>query len=400
LILSPEQEALMDLTVNACRKVYNQVLGDHIQARAIDPQVKFKYTEAAACLPRWKKGAELGWIKEAPSQPLQQSLKDLETSFKRFFKKVGGFPTFHAKGRKDSFRFPSGFVIEEENARISLPKIGFVRYINSLKKGAKKSKIQGVARNLTISKRNNKWYVSIQTQEVVKNAPVPTATKAIGIDLGVTNFVTLSDGTVFNHHPNLEKKIARLKHYQKILSRKVKGSQNRKKARLKVGKCYEQIANMRKDHLNKVSKQLVDNYALIAVEDLDIVEMTEAEPGKNKRNEQNLRQAWGILTRMVEYKQAWAGGMTEKVNPAYTSQECSICGHIEKGNRKTQSQFKCLACGHEENADINAAKNVLNRAHQQLAGGQPVSAYRSPAPNTSLHGVGTRLTHTTASGVV
>jgi putative transposase len=166
----------------------------------------------------------------------------------------------------------------------------------------------------------------------------------------------------------------RLRRYQKAVSRKKKGSCNRKKAVQKLSRLHARIARQRGDWLHKLSTKLVSEHPVIAIEDLKASMMsasakgTAAKPGRNVRAKAGLNRgildaAWAEFRRQLEYKAAAVGGEILSVNPAYTSQRCSCCGHVDKDNRRTQSSFACLACGHAENADVNAAKNILTAGH-------------------------------------
>lgn len=166
----------------------------------------------------------------------------------------------------------------------------------------------------------------------------------------------------------------RLRRYQRSVSRKKKGSANRRKAAARLGRLHRKIARQRSDWLHKLSTSLTDRYPVIALEDLKVANMsssakgTAAAPGQRVRQKAGLNRgildaAWGEFTRQLGYKTQWRGGQIILVNPAYTSQRCAACGHTDSGNRKTQSSFICLACGHAEHADVNAAKNILAAGH-------------------------------------
>ena len=164
-------------------------------------------------LPEWKR--ELTWLKDCHSQVLQQALKDLESSFKNFFAKRSDFPKFKRKGEKDSFRFPQGCKLEQQNNRIYLPKIGWIRYRNS-------RAIVGEMKNVTVSRKCGKWYISVQT-EFEQKTPQPKGGE-IGIDMGIVRFATLSNGEHFepiNAFKNLKGKLVKL---QKQFKHKTKGA--------------------------------------------------------------------------------------------------------------------------------------------------------------------------------
>lgn len=174
----------------------------------------------------------------------------------------------------------------------------------------------------------------------------------------------------------------RMKRLQQALSRKQKGSNNRAKARERVATCHARISAMRRDFLHQSTTALVRAHALIALEDLAVRNMTASaagtieEPGTNVRqkaglNRSILRNGWSMARGMLEYKAAWSGVMLVAVPPAYTSQECSACGHIEAANRPAQALFRCVRCGYSDNADRNAAKNILARAQVVLTSQTP-----------------------------
>ena len=181
------------------RYVWNKALG--MQKERLDSKEKvLKYNELAKLLPEWKKDSETIWLKEAPSQTLQQTLKFLDRAIWQGFSKTDlkRFPVFKKKGRHDSFRYPQGYKIEAENNRIFLPKVGWISYINS-------RELIGEPKNITISRRGKHWYASIQT-EIEVETPVHKSTKIVGIDLGVRQFAALSSGEMIAPLNSLRKK--------------------------------------------------------------------------------------------------------------------------------------------------------------------------------------------------
>ena len=364
------QENLFRQYAGACRFVYNRTLALEIERHA-SGEKRLGYADATALLPLWKKEQETSWLSEINAQILQQSLKDLDQAYQNFFKKKAGFPTFHKKSRKDSFRFPQGIKLDEQNSRLYLPKIGWVRY-------RKSRNVLGTVKSVTVRRTGEKWFVSIQTEREVETPTHPNP-GIVGVDLGVSRFATLSDGTVFEalDFKKEEKKIKRL---QRALSRKKKGSKNREKTRKKLARLHRKVADKRNDTLHKISTQLVKSHAVIVVEDLNVKGMsssasgTRENPGKNVRqkaglNRSILRQGWGTFLCILEYKATWSGGMVLRIPPEYTSQRCSGCGHADPKNRKSQSVFHCVACGLRMHADLNAAINIERAGHARLACG-------------------------------
>jgi putative transposase len=304
---------------------------------------------------------------------LQQSLKDSERAFKNFFEKRAAFPQPKKKGRGESFRFPQGFEIDQGNSRIKLPKLGWIRYRNS-------RDILGTAKNITISQSGGKWFASIQTEREVEQA-IAAATSAIGIDMGIARFATLSDASFIEPLNSFKKHEQRLKKCQRRMSRKVKNSRNWHKARRKVQKVHTHIANARKDFLHKKTSAISKNHAMVAIEDLQVGNMsrsgkgTAQAPGNNVAaksglNKAILDQGWFEFRRQLQYKLDWNGGILIAVPAHYTSQTCPCCGHIAKENRQTQAKFECVDCGYQNHADVVGAMNILARGYRVAACGE------------------------------
>jgi putative transposase len=328
------------------------------------------YAALCSALLEIKNDEVTAWLKDCPSQTLQQSLKNLERALKDAFNKKSPkkFPQFKKKGQNDSFRYPQGIKVSEN--RVFLPKIGWVGFFKS-------RDIIGIIKNATISKKGEHWFVSIQT-EIEAEKPVHRAKSAIGVDLGVKKFSTLSDGRVYEAKNSFKKRQARLAKLQQRLSKKKKGSSNFKELKKRINKLHTKIANIRTDYLHQVSTDISKNHALVVLEDLKVANMSKSasgtleEPGKmvaakSGLNRSILDQGWHSFKSMLSYKMGHLGGELLLVDPRYTSQKCSSCGHTEKENRLSQAHFACLQCGHKENADVNAAKNVLAAGHAVLS---------------------------------
>jgi putative transposase len=313
---------------------------------------------------------------DAPSQALQQTLKDLDKAVKDAFDKkqpLKEFPVFKQKGKcTDSFRIPQGFEVDQVNSRIKLPKMGWLRYRNS-------RDLVGLPKNVTVSLHSGHWYISIQTEQIVPD-PVCLATKRVGVDRGITVLAAFSDGLFLDPLNILKQSTRKLARLQRKLSKKVKFSQNWKKAKERINRLHSKIAATRKDFLNKASTTIAKNHSLVVLEDLKIKNMTAsakgtiAAPGKKVKqkaglNKAILDQGWGELARQIEYKLRWLGGTFLKIPPQYTSQKCSCCGHTEKSNRNG-IKFVCLDCGFVAHADTNAAHNILAAGLAVIACGE------------------------------
>jgi putative transposase len=324
--------------------------------------------------------AEFPYLKDSPSQTLQQGLADLANAFDRFFKKTADYPTFKKKGKSaESFRFPQGFKIDQSNSRIFLPKLGWIRYRNS-------REIIGTPKNITVSHKAGKWFASIQTEREVEQ-PVHPSASIVGIDLGIARFATLSNGQVFESQDSFKKHQIQLARYQRRMSHKKKFSCNWKKAKSRVTRLQAKIARIRQYHLQKTTTIISKNHAMVVIEDLKVRNMsasasgTVAVPGrmveqKSGLNRSILDQGWFEFRRQLEYKQVWRGGEVLAVPAHHTSQTCPACSHLAKENRTTQSKFECVKCGYENNADLVGAINILERGHRLSACGDPVQQSR------------------------
>jgi len=363
------EAAAMRRFSGCCRFIWNKALA--LEKETYETEGKrLGYYKLANLLKEWKKEDLTAFLAEAHSQILQQALKDLDRAYKNFFEKRAEFPRFKKKGMHDSFRYPQGFKVDECNNRIFLPKIGWVKYHNS-------RTIQGTPKQVTVSLYAGGWYVSIQTEREVAD-PIHSSKNTIGIDVGITRFATMSDGTYIDPLNSFKKHEKKLSKIQRKLSRKQKFSSNWQKQKLKLQKQHRKIANVRNDFLHKHTTAISKNHAVVVMEDLKVRNMsrsasgTIAQPGKNVRaksglNKSILDQGWFEFRRQLTYKLAWLGGTLILVPPQHTSQTCSHCGCVDSSSRQTQSRFKCTACGFEINADYNAALNIL-------AAGQAVAA--------------------------
>jgi len=371
LMPTGDQQRSMRRFAGACRFVFNKALA--VQKANHDAGGKYiSYVAMAKQLTAWRNGTETPWLKDAPVHPLQHALKDLDRAYANFFAKRADFPRFKKKGLGDSFRFPDPkqFKLDQVNSRIFLPKLGWVRYRNS-------RQVLGDLKNVTVSGANGRWFFSIQSEREVDVA-VPEATRAVGIDMGVARFATLSDGSYYEPLNSFRHSEAALRRAQQAMCRKQKFSSNWKKAKARIARLHSRIANSRRDYLHKATSTISQNHAMVCIEDLQVKNMSRSasgtveNPGRNTRaksglNKSILDQGWGEFRRQLEYKLAWSGGYLVSVPPANTSRTCSCCGHVAAENRTSQARFACLACGHEAHADLVGAINILRAGHARIA---------------------------------
>lgn len=379
-----QQERRMRGFAGSCRFVFNKALALQ-KDRYEQGEKRLGYAGLCKLLTEWRNGPETPWLADAPTHPLQQKLKDLERAYANFFAKRADFPRFKKKGQSDSFRYPDPkqIKLDQGNSRIFLPKLGWLRYRNS-------RAVLGTMKNVTVSQNGGKWFVSIQTErEIVQPRPQGGA---VGIDMGITRFATLSDGSFYAPINSFKRQATALRKAQQAVSRKTRFSNNWKKAKARVQRIHARIGNARRDYLHKTTTTISQNHAMVCIEDLQVRNMSRSaagnseQPGKNVRvksglNKSILDQGWFEFRRQLDYKLQWRGGWLIAVPPQNTSRTCTCCGHVSADNRKAQAQFRCVACGFEENADVVGAINVLRAGHARFAC-EVSDAVESPAAGT------------------
>ena len=387
--LNPKHTHLSHINqaLGANRFVWNKLLAMNL-FRLENKQPILWYNEMAFFITLWKQSDEYGFLNLAPSQSLQQTAKSLDRAFKDAFDKNQPnkrIPNFKRLGRNEAaIKYPQGVLLDEGNSVIKLPKLGWVKY-------RKSRSVLGRIKNVTISRKSGHYTLAIQTEREVKEHLHPSST-AVGIDMGVAQFATLSNGIVITPKNSFKQLSEKLAKEQRKLKNKVKFSANWQYQQTKVRKLHTTIAHVRNDFLHQTSSTISKNHAMIVMEDLKVANMSKSSKGtldnpgkqvaqKSGLNRSILDQGWGEFRRQLEYKQDWQGGLLLLVPPQYTSQACSACGHVDKDNRMTQREFVCTACGHEDNADINAAKNILAKGHKLLS---------QDVKNRGTHGVSLR----------
>lgn len=342
----------LETTIYLCQQLYNASLQERRDAYKIN-RISINCQHQQNQLPEIK--ITNPEYKDIHSQVLQNVLRRVDFAFQGFFSRVkkgkAGFPRFKSLNRYNSFTFPqSGFSLVGN--KLTLSKIGTVKIKLS-------REIQGKVKTCTIKKEINNWFV-IFTVETHVN-PLPKTGEEIGLDAGIACFLKLSDGSDIDNPrfaSNLQKS---LRVAQRNVSRKKRGSNNRKKAVLKLRKLHQKIKNQRADYQHKISTWIVKNYDIIAIEKLNLSGMVKSRLGKSLSDV-----AIGNFYNMIRYKAACAGKELVEVSAHFTSQTCSNCGHCEKANRKTQSDFVCLKCHFSLNADHNAAINILRLGKSAL----------------------------------
>lgn len=324
-------------------------------------------------LPELKKARP--WFSEIDSTVLQQNIKRLDTAYKNFFEGKG-FPKFKNRSNFTSFTYQMGVKVKE--SKVYLPKLGWMRFYNSrpIPNGF-------TLKAATLRKRQDGWYISIRIEDKTVPDYLPSCLNEVksvlGCDLGITKLVHLSDRyQIDNPKFSTNNKARRtLKIRQRRVSRKVKGSKNRKKAVLKLGRFHKKITDKRQAYQWYVANLIVSRKVdAIALEDLNISGMlkrckvkVDEKTGRFVKNGQSRKKglnrsisdaSWSDLILKIEYLAVKQGKVVIKINPKHSSQECRNCGHIDKSNRDGE-KFICTECGYHEHADIGAAKTIRDR---------------------------------------
>ncbi|MBB5779821.1 putative transposase [Nonomuraea jabiensis] len=346
---TPEQAGELARTFGCVRLVYNKALEERTRPCALEGK-RVSYVESSAVLTAWKKTPELAFLGEVSSVPLQQALRHLQAAFANFFARRAKCPTFKSRKKARASAEYTRSAFRWRQGRLFLSKTDTpldIVWSRPLPEGAEPSTVT-VSRDAA-----GRWFVSILVEE--KISPLPPVEASVGVDAGVTALATLSTGEKIvnpGHERADRRKLARA---QRSLARKGKGSSNRARAQLRVGKVYARIADRRRDHLHKVTTRLVRENQVIAVEDLTVRNLV-----KNRSLARAVSDAaWRELRMMLEYKAAWYGRTLVAVDRWFPSSKlCSACGALQEAMPLNVREWIC-GCGAVHDRDVNAAKNVL-----------------------------------------
>lgn len=349
------QRTLLYRTAGCARHAYNWCLAQSSASKELTGK-STPFAELSRLLTQHRGDPDFAWLREVPVVPQCDAVKDLNAAYQAFFQKKAKYPVFKKRGSRDSFKVARSAdeilrVLSVGSEKVRLELIGEVRLKEAL------SPI-GRPINATVSRDADRWYIAV-AYEVEIADPVPPTGAPVGIVVGLKHFATLSDGTVINSPRALDSNLRKLRRLQRQLSRKVKGSSNRRNAAMKVARLHRRITNIRADHAHKLSTLLATTKQGIAVETLDIKGMV--------RNDKLARHisdvAWGRFILLLDYKCKWYGSELSRVGQwEPTNKTCSACGYVMDVMPLNIRHWECPACGASHDRDVNDAVNILHKA--------------------------------------
>lgn len=356
---SPSQEARVSSWMDALRSLWNvaheqRLLGLNKSASERKFYGAFEQinqlTELRSAFP---------WLADVPRNACAQVLVELDKAWQRTFKKLARHPKWKKKCDAMSICEPHSKVWRIEDDGVVFPKLGLVRIVQH-------RRLEGTPKTCVLSRDADQWFVAITVEMTIADVP-PRVEPLVAIDVGCVNLVADSDGKKTENPRFLEHSIVRLRRCQRSLARKKKNSKNREKARVRFTRLHRKVRRQRNHVLHEISSSYAKSHGVVVVEKLDVRGMAINKGAyKTSLNRSIYDAGWARFFGFLRYKLALTGGTVVEVPAAYSSQTCSSCGSIDRRSRRSQSDFCCVACGHTEHADLNAAKVLKSRASRSV----------------------------------
>jgi putative transposase len=351
VLATEEQRTFFSKSFGCSRFVFNHFLNAR-KEHYLNHGKGIGYNDTATLLVKLKEDKDTEWLNEVNSQSLQQSLRQLDVAYQRFFKKIASFPSFKSKYDKQSFCVPQHFTFE--NGLLTIPKLKSPIKVNQHRPFGENYEICF----LTISKtKSNKYFVSFIVEEDF-TPKVKKTNKSVGIDLGLIDLMTFSDGRKVSN-PRIAKKYRKkLEYQQRQHSKKTKKGQNRERARVELAKTYEKINNVKLDCAHKLTTDIVKNHDIICMEDLSIANMM-----KDHRKARSIQEvSWYEIVRQLKYKSEWNNRKFVQIDKWFpSSKTCNDCEYINQALKESDREWDCPICNVHHDRDYNASLNILKQ---------------------------------------
>ena len=368
---TPEQVARIEAWENALRFLWNLAHGQRVAMGRRCRVDRKRITAFGQINELTELRAMLPWLADVPRNVCAQMLVELDEAWQRYFNGSSGTPLFKAKGHdRAAMAEPHPQSFRAESGAIIFPKLGRIPAVIH-------RPIVGKPKQCAIVRDGDQWFACVTVEQEIAD-PAPSTLPPVALDMGITRLITDSNGGVVENPRHAAKMQPRLTRAQRTVARRKKGSKNHAKAKLKAARLQRKVRRQREHALHVASHHYAKSHGTVIVEALNITGMSKSArgtvdaPGVNvaaKRglNREIQRAGWGRFVTMLKYKAIPLGGRVVEVPPHHSSQTCSACGCVDSESRRSQASFVCTACGHADNADVNAARVLLVRGLSKIA---------------------------------
>jgi len=365
--LSPEQNATADRWSDALRFLWNLAHEQRLLGLARARGEKRYVTAFDQSKDLTELRSELSWLADVPRNVTMQLLHELDRAWQRCFMKLSAQPTWKRKGIDvPNLCEPRSTIWRLDRNTLHFPKLGKIRLVVH-------RSLEGTPKSCTLVRDGDQWFASIVCEVQIPDL-TPRTGPVIALDRGVTNFVATSDGDLILGPQYLKSSLKQLARSQRSVARKQKGSKNQEKAKRRVMRKFRKVRRQRAHFSHEQSARFTKSHGVVVLEDLNVAGMMRGHCARGIADS-----GWSTFQRMLDYKLSWSGGSIKLVPAAYSSQECSVCGHVDATSRRGEI-FCCTGCCHTDHADSNAAKVLLRRANRSVLpveGTPPEGALRS-----------------------